>query len=143
MPGFGDLEALDAYLDGQLSLAAGELALGHTVKLFELFRDQIAGTAGLKHEQTNGLLTPDAIADQARREAVGRQAAFHDQMARSQMPEMTVNGRAPATPGQPSSGQASPGCMRGVHRFGSLRGPLGEAECLDCQTVFRNPPEPQ
>lgn len=140
MAGFGDLDAVDDYLDGKLSLAASYLAEGKTVRLFELLRDA-SDLAGLKHEQTNGLLTPAAIADQARREAIGRQAAFHDDMARANGPQMTVNGREPTPAAAMGQGHgASPGCMRGAHRFGSLRGANGEAECLDCQTVFICPP---
>jgi hypothetical protein len=140
MAGFGDLEALDEYLDGQLSLAAGLLAEGKTARLFETFRDTVAGVAGLKHEQTNGLLTPAAIADQGRREAVGRQAAYHDAMARANAPQMDVTGGANPMPGSHSTGRASPGCMRGAHSFGTLRGPNGEGECRDCGTVFIVPP---
>lgn len=141
MAGFGDLEALDDYLDGQLSLAAGLLAEGKTARLFETFRETISGIAGLKHEQAHGLLTPAAIADRARREAVGRQAEFHDATARANGPQMDVTPGQNPTPGAPhTAARASPGCMRGSHRFGNLRGQNGEAECLDCQTVFIAPP---
>lgn len=139
MPGFGDLDALDDYLDGELSVAAGLLAEGKTARLFDTFRDKIAGIAGLKHEQTNGLLTPEALADQVRREAIGRQAAQHDAIARSQMPEMTINGIAPGPAAQPA-GHSTAGCARGVHEFGQLRGVHGEAECRNCGVVFVAPP---
>ena len=144
MPGFGDVDALDDYLNGALSEAAGILwpkgdaSEVHSAKLFELFRDKIAGIAGLKHEQQFGLLTPEAIADQGRREAEGRIAAQRDAIARANGPQMTINGQSPDAP--QSGGHATPGCQRGLHRFGTLRGPNGEGECLDCQTVFVCPP---
>lgn len=128
---------LDAYLEGKLSLAEFELGAEHTVRVGEILREA-SDLAYLKHEQTKGLLTPEAIADQARREAIGRSAAAAD--ALNGPPQMTVTGgpNPPAT--APQGGRASPGCIRGLHRFGQLRGPMGEAECLDCQTVFIAPP---
>lgn len=143
MAGFGDLEALDDYLDGQLSLAAGLLAEGKTARLFETFRETISGIAGLKHEQAHGLLTPAAIADRARREAVGRQAEFHDATARANGPQMDVTPGQNPMPGTPqATGKASPGCMRGSHRLGNLRDSNGAAECLDCGVVLIAPPSP-
>lgn len=144
MPGFGDVDALDDYLGGALSEAAGILwpkgdaSEVHSAKLFELFRDKIAGIAGEKHERLFGLLTPEAIADQGRREAEGRIAAQRDAVARANGPQMTVNGVEPGNPGQAQ--HSTSGCMRGVHSFGSLRGANGEAECRDCGTVFICPP---
>src|SRR5580700_9666422 len=72
------LMQLDHYLGGGLIEAAQMLELDHTSKLFGFLRDDLAGRAGLAHEQKHGLLTPDAIADQARREAYGREAAAAD-----------------------------------------------------------------
>lgn len=141
MPGFGDLDALDDYLDGQLSLAAGLLAEEKTVRLFEHFRETVAGLAGLKHEQRHGLLTPEAIADQKRREGIGRQAEFHDAMARANGPQMEVSpGPNPMPHQSPSTGHASPGCMRGAHNFGTIRDVNGAGECRDCGVVFVCPP---
>ena len=135
MAGFGDLDALDDYLGGMLSQAAGFLAEGHTSKLFGFIRDDLAGRAGLEHERRNGLLTPEAEADRTRREAIGRQAAMADAMNRG--PELEVTGGVNPPAAQPqSTGRAAPGCMRGVHRFGTLRGANGEAECMDCGTTF-------
>lgn len=144
MPGFGDVDALDDYLNGALSEAAGILwpkgdaSEVHSAKLFGLFRDNIAGIAAEQHERRYGLLTPEAIADQGRREAEGRIAAQRDAIARANGLQMTVNGQSPDAP---SGSHATPGCVRGVHRFGTLRGPNGEGECMDCQAVFLYPPE--
>ena len=128
---------LDTYLDGKLSMAEFALGEDKTLRLGEILREA-SDLAFLKHEQTKGLLTPEAIADKARREAVGRQAAEADARFGLQM-EVTGGVNPPAAQPQ-STGRAAPGCMRGVHRFGTLRGANGEAECLDCQTVFIAPP---
>ena len=127
---------LDTYLDGKLSMAEFALGEDKTLRLGEILREA-SDLAFLKHEQTKGLLTPEAIADKARREAVGRQAAEADARFGLQM-EVTGGVNAPAS--THTSGRASPGCMRGVHRFGALRGANGEAECMDCGTTFVCPP---
>ena len=126
---------LDTYLDGKLSMAEFALGEDKTLRLGEILREA-SDLAFLKHEQTKGLLTPEAIADKARREAVGRQAAEADARFGG---HMEVTGGVNAPPAQTQQ-RASPGCMRGVHRFGALRGANGEAECMDCGTVMLYPP---
>lgn len=139
---WGDLEALDVYLGGKLTEATDHLSNDRTLRAAEALKDA-ADAAFLKHEQTHGLLTPEAIADRQRREAQGRMAAERDARARDGMIEMEIGGvrasEAFALP-QSTGGQAAPACMRGLHRFGALRGANGEAQCLDCQVVFVAPP---
>ncbi len=126
------LRKLDAYLGGGLLEAADMLEQDHTSKLFGFIRDDLAGRAGLAHEQRYGLLTPENQADQARREAEGRAAAAADTGPRMEYanPELAALGQRQTARG------ASPQCNRGIHAFGTLRGPNGEAECRDCGTVF-------
>lgn len=125
------LLALDRYLGGGLMEAAQMLDMDHTSKLFGFIRDDLAGRAGLAHEQRHGLLTPEAIADQARREAYGREAAAADTG-----PRMEYASEALRELGKPASPTgAAPSCMRGLHEFGSIRGANGEAECRHCGVV--------
>ncbi len=126
---------LDSYLGGGLEQAYGMLEADHTSKLFGFVRDDLAGRAGLAHEQRHGLLTPEALADQARREGLGRAAAAADTG-----PRMEYANAELAALGQPQGGAGAPGsCRRGLHAFGSLRGPNGEAECRHCGTVILFP----
>lgn len=119
---------LDEYLGGKLSEAEFALGAGHTSKLFMILREA-SDLAAIKHEQTNGLLTAEAIADQARREAKGREAAMI--AAASGGMELQVAGR--------QGTKDMSGCIRGVHSIGMARDNNGHATCQNCGTTIVAP----
>lgn len=119
-------EDLDTYLAGKITEAEFALGAGYTSKLFMILRDA-ADLAALKHEQTKGLLSPEALADQGRREALGREAAARA----NQGMQLEVAGR--------QGRKDLSACMRGAHSIGLARDNNGHATCTQCGTTIVAP----
>lgn len=120
---------LDTDTEGRLSLAEFAHGEGKLRRAAEILRDA-SDAMYLLAERTDGLLTADAIADRARREAKGREAAAI--AAASGGPTLQIAGQQPG-------GKNLTGCVRGVHSIGLARDANGHAECTQCGTKIVAP----
>lgn len=114
-------------IEGLKELAQWAEGAGTFRKAAALYRD-ISDALYLKAEQTDGLLTQDAIADQARREAIGREA----QARADAQPSLAVAGIRPG-------GKDMSGCIRGIHSVGLARDNNGHGTCRNCGVTMIAP----
>lgn len=119
---------LDTDTAGRLTLAEFAHGEGKLRRAAEHLRDA-SDALYLKAEQTDGLLTADALADRVRREAVGRAAAL---AAESGGPSLQIVGQQPG-------GKNLSGCIRGVHSVGLARDANGHGTCTQCGTTIIAP----